>query len=270
MWKNQKHTHKYCWSIQYAPIAQDQQQLLDANGKHKIQSVVGTFLYYGCAVEPTVLTALINMTTMQSKPTITTLKQSNMLTDYLATYPNAKLWLYVGNMQWHLESDAAYLVLSDTKSWIAGYFYSHAPPHPSKYHPKGYTVPIHAECFTLKNIVSLAAEAECGGIFHNCSTAIGSRNTLSGISHTQGPTEIITDISTANSFVHLEMCIKHSKSWDLEYNLLRDCLAKNNFMSNGIKESTILQIILPSIIYHPIIKYISIYIRIRSMIGSFI
>ena len=110
MWKNQKHTHKYCWSIQYAPIAQDQQQLLDANGKHKIQSVVGTFLYYGCAVEPTVLTALINMTTMQSKPTITTLKQSNMLTDYLATYPNAKLWLYADNMQWHLESDTAYFV----------------------------------------------------------------------------------------------------------------------------------------------------------------
>ena len=90
--------------------------LLDKYGKKQIQSIVGTFLFYGRAVEPTVLTALNDMTTMQSRPTITTLQQSTMLLDYLATYPNAKLRSYAGNMQLHIESDAAYLVLPGAKS----------------------------------------------------------------------------------------------------------------------------------------------------------
>ena len=96
--------------------------LLDKDGKTRIQSIVGTFLFYGRAVEPTVLTALNDMATMQSKPTINTFKQSTMLLDYLATYPNAKLRFYAGNMQLHIESDAVYLVLPGAKSRVAGYF----------------------------------------------------------------------------------------------------------------------------------------------------
>ena len=48
--------------------------LLDKDGKRRIQSIVGTFLFYGRAVEPTVLTALNDMATTQSKPTINTFK----------------------------------------------------------------------------------------------------------------------------------------------------------------------------------------------------
>ena len=101
------------------------------------------FLYYGRAVEPTVLTALNDMATMQAKPTINTLKQSNMLLDYLATYPNAKLRFYAGNMKLHVELDSAYLVSPGAKSRIAGYFYLHAPPHATKSYSKGYNAPIH-------------------------------------------------------------------------------------------------------------------------------
>ena len=73
------------------------------------------------------LTALNDMATMQSKPTINTFKQATMLLDYLATYPNAELNFYAGNMQLHIESDAAYLVLPGAKSRVAGYFYLHSP-----------------------------------------------------------------------------------------------------------------------------------------------
>ena len=66
----------------------------------------------------------------------------------------------------------------------------------------------------LKNAVSSAAEAECGALFHNCTVAIGIQNVLTGLGHKQGKTPVITDNSTANSFVHSEMRVKQSKSWD--------------------------------------------------------
>ena len=77
--------------------------------------MVGTFLYYGCAVDPTVLTALNDLATYQAAPTIDTLKYSKILLDYLATYPNAKLRFYTGNMKLHIESDAAYLVYRELR-----------------------------------------------------------------------------------------------------------------------------------------------------------
>ena len=83
-----------------------------------------------------VLIVLNNIATIQSKPTTDTLKKTLMLLDYLSTYPQAKLRFYAENMKLHIESDAAYLILPGAKSRIAGYFYLHAPPHPTKSYPK--------------------------------------------------------------------------------------------------------------------------------------
>ena len=218
----------YGKKIQYATIP-DQTNLLDKKDKQKIQSIVGTFLYYGRAVEPTVLTALNDLATYQAQPTNETLQRAHMLLDYLATYQNAKIRFYAGTMKLHIESDAAYLVLPGARSRIAGYFYLHAQANPHKTYTKTYNGPIHIECSTIKNVVSSAAEAECGGIFHNCTTAIGIRNTLTAMGHPQGKTEVITDNSTANSFVHSEMRVKRSKSWDMKYNWLRDRAAQQQF-----------------------------------------
>ena len=112
----------YGQKIQYA--AQDKLgQVLDKKGQRRIQSIVGTFLYYGRAVEPTILPALNEIATFQAKPTDDTVKRTNMLLDYMYTYPTAVLRHYAGDMQLHIESDAAYLVLPGARSCVAGYFY---------------------------------------------------------------------------------------------------------------------------------------------------
>ena len=54
-----------------------------------VQSKVGTFLYYGRAVEPTILVALNEIGSEQAKPTQSTVKDLTRLLDFLATYPNA-------------------------------------------------------------------------------------------------------------------------------------------------------------------------------------
>ena len=132
-------------------------------------------------------------------------------------------------MQLHVESNAVYLVIPGAKSRIAGYYYLHAPVHANKSYPKNYNAPIHIECSTIKNVVSSTAEAECGGIFHNCATSIGICNALISMGHPQSRTEVITDNSTANSFVHSEMRIKRSKSWDMKCNWLRDYMTQQQF-----------------------------------------
>ena len=149
--------------------------------------------------------------------------------DYLYTYPSAKLPYYARDMQLQIESDAAYLVLPGTRSHIVGNFYMNAAKHSQKAYPKNYNAPIHIECSTIKNAVYSAAEAKCGGFFHNCSTAIGIRTALEGMGHPQDRTPVITDNSTAHSFVHSEMRVKRSKSWDMKYKWLRDRSAQQQF-----------------------------------------
>ena len=186
--------------------------------QRRLQSIIGTFLYYGRAVDPTILPALNDLSTYQANPTTETLQRSRMLMDNLSTFPQAKLRYYAGDMQLHVESDATYLVLPGARSRVAGHFYLSAGPFPSKVYAKRFNAPIHTECSTLKHVVSSAAEAECGALFHNCTTDIGIQNALTGLGHEQGRTQVITDNSTANSFVHSEMRVKRSKSWDMKYN----------------------------------------------------
>ena len=121
---------------------------------------------------------------------------------------------------------------------MAGHFYLSAHPTPHKAYPNRYNAPILTECHTLKNIVSSAAEAECGGIFHNCVVAIGIRNALEGMGHPQGRITVITDNSTATSFVHSAMWEKRSKSWDMRYNWLRDRQAQQQFEIKWQKGAT--------------------------------
>ena len=60
-------------------------------------------------------------------------------------------------------------------------------------------------------------------------TANGIYNALIGFGHPLDQTEVITDNSAVNSLVHSEMRVKHSKSWDMKYNWLRDRSAQNQF-----------------------------------------
>jgi hypothetical protein len=52
-----------------APTPTDDSPLLDNAGKKHIQQVVGSFLYYALAENPTILMALSNIATQQAAPT---------------------------------------------------------------------------------------------------------------------------------------------------------------------------------------------------------
>ena len=75
---------------------------------------------------------------VQSKPTRDIKIKSTMLQDYAATYPNEVISYKYSNMVLHVDSYAAYLTMTETRSCYSGHFYlrNWPPPRQVKYIPK--------------------------------------------------------------------------------------------------------------------------------------
>ena len=218
----------YGKTTQYAPPP-DETDLLQTKAEiTRIQAVVGTFLYYARAIDCTILPALNQLSTQQSKPTLQTNDDATMLLDFAATYPHAKIRFHASEMILNIDTDAAYLVMPNAKSRIAGYFYLSSLPNASGT-PIPINGPILVECTTIKHVVGSAAEAECGGCYHNAQKAIPIRIALAELGHPQPKTPLKTDNSTAAGFANKSMRQKRSKSWDMRYHWLRDRVAQEQF-----------------------------------------
>ena len=103
--------------------------------------------------------------------------------DYLHTHSNISLRYYASDMQLWVDSNAAYLVLPQARSRLAGYFYLGDDLTPTiSQKPNGAVL---VECKTICHVVSSSAEAEVAGVFHNAKQAIPIRHSLQAftISH---------------------------------------------------------------------------------------
>jgi len=209
---------------QYA-LEPDTSPLLDEKGIKFVQQVTGSLLYYARAIDGTMLPALNTIGTQQAKPTKKTMQKCLRLLDYAATYPNGSLRYHASAMLLHVDSDAAYLVLPNARSRIAGYYYLSGENSTSN----NLNGPILIECKTIRNVVASAAEAEIGGLFHNAQISIPIRVLLTALGHPQPPTPIKTDNATAHGFIYDNINLKKSKSWDMKYFWLRDRKEQRQF-----------------------------------------
>jgi hypothetical protein len=210
----------------------DSTPLLSPADKTFVQQVVGVFLYYGRAVDLTILTALNSIAETQAAPTARTMQQCNQLLDYLSWHPNAEIEFVASDMQLWVHGDAAYLVAAKARSRIAGYFFlSDVPKKPLQPHPN-HNAAIHVECRLLKHVVASAAESETGALFHNGQLAIPLVVTLEELEHVQQCTPLITDNSTSAGFVNDTIKQRKSKSWDMRFHWLKDKVQDNTFQVN--------------------------------------
>ncbi len=222
---------KYTKEPQYADQP-DTTDPLDKKGTTRVQAIVGSILYYARAIEHPMLPSLNEISREQAKPTSKTSIKIDNLLHYAATFPDAVIQINASDMIMHVDSDAAYLVLPNAKSRIAGYYYF------SDKDGTYINAPFHIVCKTLKNVVSSAAEAETGGLFINGQEIIPLRYILEQIGHPQPPTPLKTDNSTSNGFVHKNIKIKKSKAWDMRYHWLREKIAQQNlriFWDRGVR-----------------------------------
>ena len=81
---------KYGQKVQYAEPTKDE-PTLDSVDINLIQKIVGTFLYYGIAVDNTILVILSTIASEQSAATSNTEKKTTQLLNYLATNPDATI-----------------------------------------------------------------------------------------------------------------------------------------------------------------------------------
>ena len=83
-----------CAPIQYGQKVQysdplDVAEYLSDKETNLVQQMCGTFLYYSIAIDNTILPALINISSEQSKATTNTTKKMVKLLNYLASNPHA-------------------------------------------------------------------------------------------------------------------------------------------------------------------------------------
>ena len=143
----------------------DQFPRLPASNIKHVHTVVGILLDYALAVDNTMLVALGNFPSEQTKGTQKTLDAITQLLNYAATHPNATIRYRKSDMVLHIHSDGSYLSALKVRSRASGHFflYLHSPD-PAKFTLNG---PIHLIAKIICNEMGLAEEAEIGALYTN-------------------------------------------------------------------------------------------------------
>ena len=175
--------------------------MLDQKGIKFIQTFVRIFLYYARALDPTMLRALNEISRVQARPTKDNMEKSKWFLDCAATCINAIIRYYASQMIFHIDSDAAYLVMPEARSVYAGSFYLSDWPRDKINLPSTKrNGPIITTCKTIRNVVSSAAESETTGTFCNAKEGVHILPSLIGLGHKQPPAPLKTDNSTTYGF----------------------------------------------------------------------
>jgi len=205
----------YGTTIQYAKAADTSPAATKAEEKY-IRQVIGVLLYYGRAVDSTIITGLSSLAAAQANPTTHTLSLVKWLLDYAATNPNAILTYKKSDMVLAVHSDASYLSEPSARSRVGGHFFcsTNAKDPPNN----GAVLNISK---ILKAVMSSAAEAELGALYINAREAIPMRHLLEEMGHKQPPTPIQTDNSTAHGVVTNNIQPRRTKAMDMRFHWLR-------------------------------------------------
>jgi hypothetical protein len=161
---------------------------------------------------------LNDIATDQTKATEKTQAATNQLLDYLATHPDATIQYHASDMILHIHSDAFYLSVSNAQSHLGGLFFLGNKP-PGQDMLNGSILNVAS---VIRNEVASAAESEVGACFHNAQLGATLRATLTELGHTQPPTPLRTDNSTAFGILNETTKQKRSKAIDMRYHWLTD------------------------------------------------
>jgi hypothetical protein len=216
----------YGAKTQYAPPP-DMSTSIGPKETLRLQEILGTLLYYARALDSTLLTAISELGTEQSRGTAATMVKVTQLLNYCATNPEATIRYTASDMVLHIESDASYLSVTKARSRAAGFFYlGSTKPTPTP-KPNG---AIHILCHVMREVLSSAAEAELGALFHNGKEASPLRTALADMGHPQPATVIITDNSTAAGIANDTVKQKRSKAMDMRFYWIRDRVRQGQFL----------------------------------------
>jgi hypothetical protein len=127
---------------------------------------------------------LNDISTEQTKAIEKTQAATDQLLDYLATHPDVTIIYHASDMILYIHSDASYLSVSNTRSFVGGLFF--CGEKPSKEETLNGSILNVAS--VIKKVVASAAESEVGACFQNAQSGAPIRVTLTELGHTQSAT----------------------------------------------------------------------------------
>ena len=175
--------------------ARDDGTKLSPQDSKQLQQIVGTFLFYSRAVDPTMLTAVSIIAMEQTQGTQTTKEKAEHFLTYAATHPNTTIKYYKSDMILKIHSDASYLPEQQGRSHTGGHFYLGNWEHTTD-PPNG---PILNTTGILANIMSATSEAEAAALFTNMKEGDIQCIALEEMQWPQPPTHITVDNSNYQS-----------------------------------------------------------------------
>jgi hypothetical protein len=128
-------------------------------------------------------------------------------------------------MIFHIHSDASYLSVSNARGRLGGLFFL-GNKSSEQDTLNGSILNVAS---VIKNVVASASESEVGACFHNAQSGAPLRVTLTEFGHTQLPTPLQTDNSTAFSILNETIRQKQSKAMDMRYHWLTDRVRQKQF-----------------------------------------
>ena len=158
----------------------------------RLQKIIGTFLFYSRVVDPTLLTALSELSSAQAIATNTTKCACHQFLDYCATHPASTICYQASDMILKLHSDSSDLNAVGARSRQGSHFFLGNKSNPDILN----SAILHLTAI-LKMVLSPAAEAEFGALFHNTKEATPLRTTLEELGHPRPPTPVLVDNSIA-------------------------------------------------------------------------
>jgi hypothetical protein len=187
---------QYGAKIQYTPDANNSPPFNKEATKY-IQAVAETLLYYGRAVNNTILPTLSAIATEQAQPMERTKEISTQLLDYCTTQEEAIITYSASKMILAVHSDAGYCNEKKLRSQAGGHFFlsndNESPPN------NGAILTIAT---IIKAVMLSATEVELGVLYLNAKEAVYIQQILTKMGHPQPKTPIQTDNSTAEGVVN--------------------------------------------------------------------
>ena len=191
----------------------------------QLQQIVGTFLFYSRAIDPTMLTALSIIATEQTQGTQTTKDKAEHFLMYAATHPNVTIKYYKSDMILKIHSDASYLSERQGRSHAGGHFYLGNKDHTTN--PPN--APILNTTGILANVMSAASEAEAAALFTNKKEGVIQRIALEEMQWPQPPTPITVDNSTAAGLARDTIKANKSRAMDMRLHWIQDRAQQRQF-----------------------------------------
>ncbi len=181
-----------------------------------VQDIIGTLLYYGCVVDPTILPAISAITSHQAQGTEAMADACDQLLDYFATHPNAGICYLTSNMILTIHTDALYLSKYNAHSWASAHFYL-----TNKGNKEFNNSAILNLASIIKHDMSSASEDELTALYYGCKLAIPICTKLDEMGHTQPPTPVTNNNITAQGLTINTMTTKAPRSMDQQFHWLK-------------------------------------------------